>query len=362
MVTSDYYALFLVAETATQQEIEDRWKVVRRLFHPDAISPEVKALDPKIERAATLYFQSFSEAYDTLSNPPKRTEYDRRLRDALVDPQKLRNAEQGLRDAENESEQQRRRADNFELDLQKKKSLIEQLQLQLSQERAKQQEADAKIARFQKELKKHESQLKGVQRDLDSERNTRELSERRAKSLSDELESNNNKLISADRQLSETKNSQSKWRKTTLGMLMFYIATAVVIYSTLGISSKRAQITQFVTTLIASASFTSPTISNSEGNNAKPTNPTASEGKSKVNEAHQSIIIFDPPITGVVEGQRNDGSIFRIVIDFKITEAIVLTDSISLKIEVRRTLKTDHPWPPDNRKGGYLQDTHGRSI
>ena len=58
-------------------------------------------------------------------------------------------------------------------------------------------------------------------------------------------------------------------------------------------------------------------------------------------------------------GMRDDRSTFQISADFEIVQLVIQSNSITLEIKIRRTGMQPHSWPPDNRKGGYLQDTKG---
>jgi molecular chaperone DnaJ len=65
----DYYKILGVSEKASQKEIKDAYRKLARKYHPDA-NPGDKDAEER--------FKEISEAYEVLSNPEKRKEYDQR--------------------------------------------------------------------------------------------------------------------------------------------------------------------------------------------------------------------------------------------------------------------------------------------
>ena len=68
MAKRDYYEVLGVAKGASADEIKKSYRKIALQFHPDR-NPGDKASEEKFKEAA--------EAYDTLSNPDKRAQYDR---------------------------------------------------------------------------------------------------------------------------------------------------------------------------------------------------------------------------------------------------------------------------------------------
>src|ERR1044072_6165444 len=64
----DYYEILTVAKTASQDEIKKAYRKVAMQFHPDR-NPNNKEAEEKFKEAA--------EAYEVLSDPDKRAQYDR---------------------------------------------------------------------------------------------------------------------------------------------------------------------------------------------------------------------------------------------------------------------------------------------
>ena len=63
----DYYKILGVAENVSNDELKKIYRRLAKKYHPDANQGD---------KAAEEKFKDISEAYDTLSNPQKRTQYD----------------------------------------------------------------------------------------------------------------------------------------------------------------------------------------------------------------------------------------------------------------------------------------------
>lgn len=63
----DFYQILGVGETASQDEIKKQFRKLAKQYHPDR---------NKGDKAAEAKFKEISEAYDTLSDEKKRSEYD----------------------------------------------------------------------------------------------------------------------------------------------------------------------------------------------------------------------------------------------------------------------------------------------
>ena len=68
---SNYYALLGLHPSASPQQIRRSYRELSKLYHPDTTE-----LPPAI---ATAKFQQINEAYATISNPERRSAYDRKI-------------------------------------------------------------------------------------------------------------------------------------------------------------------------------------------------------------------------------------------------------------------------------------------
>jgi len=64
---ADFYQTLGVSKNATQDEVKKAFRDLARRYHPDK-NPGDKAAEEK--------FKEVSQAYETLSDPGKRTQYD----------------------------------------------------------------------------------------------------------------------------------------------------------------------------------------------------------------------------------------------------------------------------------------------
>jgi len=75
----NYYARLGIPQSATKDEIRAAYHQAARRFHPDT----------NTEKGATEVFLNIQEAYDTLSNPTKRAEYDKLLPKDIQTPKNV---------------------------------------------------------------------------------------------------------------------------------------------------------------------------------------------------------------------------------------------------------------------------------
>lgn len=68
-----YYEVLDVPHQATQQEIKERFRFLANAYHPDKFSSPIHKDEAEAE------FKKINEAYQVLSIPAKRAEYDRNL-------------------------------------------------------------------------------------------------------------------------------------------------------------------------------------------------------------------------------------------------------------------------------------------
>jgi molecular chaperone DnaJ len=76
MVKRDYYKILGVSKNATLDEIKRAYRKLAKKYHPDMYKGDKKSAEKK--------FKEISEAYEILSDPAKRQQYDR-LGDAYVE-------------------------------------------------------------------------------------------------------------------------------------------------------------------------------------------------------------------------------------------------------------------------------------
>ena len=113
----DYYSILGVSPTATSEEINERFRFLAQAYHPDKFSAE------KQKRQAEEEFKKFNEAYQVLSNPARRLDYDRRR-----NPRAFEAAEAARRRAQDEkrkreeAERQRQELDQRRRDHEKHKN------------------------------------------------------------------------------------------------------------------------------------------------------------------------------------------------------------------------------------------------
>lgn len=71
----DYYETLEVSRTASREVIEKAYRILAKKYHPDRQNKGV----------SDYRFKKIQEAYETLSNPEKRKQYDVKLRESEIE-------------------------------------------------------------------------------------------------------------------------------------------------------------------------------------------------------------------------------------------------------------------------------------
>lgn len=178
-----------VPPNASQEQIKERFRFLAHAFHPD------KFATPAHKKHAEEAFKKINDAYQSLSNPVRRREYDRRQsssdskyaeerrkREKAKTAQRRAKAEQQRREQaearrradeeqrkQEETEAARRRTDEE----QRQRARAEAARQRAEEERRKREEAEAARRRTEKEQRKRE-EANAARRRAEEERRKRE--------------------------------------------------------------------------------------------------------------------------------------------------------------------------------------------
>ncbi len=110
----NYYEILQVDKNASKEVIDKAFKVLAKKYHPDAQPEDKKELFEE-------QFKELNNAYEVLSNPEKRTEYDATLDSQTFDPQLIEN----MKNFQNELIEQNKQLSNLVNELQNKLMIYE---------------------------------------------------------------------------------------------------------------------------------------------------------------------------------------------------------------------------------------------
>ena len=71
----NYYQILNVRQAATDEDIKRSYRILAKRYHPDVNPGDSSAADR---------FADINEAHDVLSDPQKRAEYDKKLKEAAA--------------------------------------------------------------------------------------------------------------------------------------------------------------------------------------------------------------------------------------------------------------------------------------
>ena len=83
-INENYYELLKVTQYATHDMIREAYKELARLYHPDSNFYD-EVLDESLREENIQLFKQITEAYNVLSRPDMREEYDKSLSCGLSD-------------------------------------------------------------------------------------------------------------------------------------------------------------------------------------------------------------------------------------------------------------------------------------
>jgi hypothetical protein len=141
----NYYDVLGVERDAPTEEIRIAYKILVKKFHPD-VNPEQRDFFEKKSK-------ELNEAYETLSNPSKREQYDIRLDNFLNN---RNNNYQSSQKEEQDRKQEEENLKNQQEEAQKEREEQEEIERREQKERRKKEQSEENIA------EKHKKQNKNV--------------------------------------------------------------------------------------------------------------------------------------------------------------------------------------------------------
>lgn len=202
-----YYEILEVPESATDEEIRDAYRILSKIYHPDAIESN----DARVKAKGAEKFIALKEAYDILGNQEKRRQYDEQLKT--------------LRERVSEDEAQRKAAEESQWRREAEARAIEERRRREAENARRQ--ADERRAKEEAQRKAVEESQRKRQAEIRAEEERRRRGEQEAQPREDERRAK----VEAIRQRTSVTPIESRDRKTTA-----LAPTAIVAFLVSGIS------------------------------------------------------------------------------------------------------------------------------